>query len=263
MADPHPLVFLGHGSPMNALEHNRWTAAWTELGATLPTPRAVLCVSAHWYIRGTAVTAMAQPRTIHDFGGFPPELFAVEYPAPGAPDVAAEVAERLAPVDVALDEREWGLDHGAWSVLRHVYPRADVPVVQLSLDATRSPRWHFELGAHLAGLRDEGILVVGSGNVVHNLRMVDWGHPHAAFPWARSFDAAVTEALVAGEPERVLSIETDPAHRSDYRLAVPTPDHYLPLVQLAGAASAAGLPARVVTDGPTMGSLTMTSYAWG
>jgi 4,5-DOPA dioxygenase extradiol len=198
-----PAVFFGHGSPMNALEQNRYTETWRRIGASLPEPKAILCVSAHWMTRGTAVTAMDKPRTIHDFGGFPQELFEVQYPAPGSLHLAARVRELLAPVDVQQDQ-SWGLDHGTWSVLAHVYPDANLPVVQLSLDASQPPRYHYDLGARLAPLRDEGVLIVGSGNVVHNLGRMQWAEDARPYDWATRFNETVRAHIAAREHQALI-----------------------------------------------------------
>jgi 4,5-DOPA dioxygenase extradiol len=258
MTNRMPALFIGHGSPMNTLEDNHWTQGWRALGARLPVPRALLVVSAHWYIGATAVTAMARPRTIHDFRGFPPELFAFQYDAPGAPDVARAVAEIAKPEPVALDEGQWGLDHGTWSVLAHLFPEADVPVVQLSIDATKPFAHHLELAARLAPLRDEGVMIVGSGNVVHNLGLIDWHRPDSGTDWAHRFDDTV-ERLMLERPGDVLEAVAHP----DYAAAVPTPDHFIPLLTLAGLAAAEGRAAEPMFKGYTMGSLSMTSYGLG
>jgi 4,5-DOPA dioxygenase extradiol len=250
-----PALFVGHGSPMNTLERNGFTDAWRTLGKQLPRPRALLVVSAHWYIGATAVTAMAKPRTIHDFYGFPQALFDFQYPAPGAPDIAAEIAEAVKPAWCGLDVDQWGLDHGTWSVLAHVYPQADVPVIQLSINELQPPEYHLELGARLAPLRERGIMVLASGNVVHNLRRIQWNKPDAAFDWAERFDDAVVQQL-ADAPGDMLKLMDHP----DYTLAVPTPDHFIPLLYIAGMAAAENKPLQPLVRGYAMGSLSMTCY---
>jgi 4,5-DOPA dioxygenase extradiol len=252
-----PAVFFGHGSPMNTLASNVYTEAWRSLGRAIPRPQAILSVSAHWYTEGTAVTAMREPKTIHDFYGFPQALFDVQYPAPGDPGLAARVRELLAPVDVHLDDA-WGLDHGTWSVLKHVYPAADVPVVQLSIDGTQPPRFHYETAKRLAPLRDEGVLVIGSGNVVHNLpRMKRAGGP--AFDWAVRFNERVREALVAGDHELLVGFDR---LGDDARLAVPTPEHYLPLLYVA-ALQGEDEDMSFAVDGYDLGSVSMLTAAAG
>lgn len=252
-----PALFIGHGSPMNTLERNDFTAAWGALGRSLPRPRAVLAISAHWYIGATAVTAMANPRTIHDFYGFPQALSRFEYPAPGLPELAEEIVEVVKPTWVGLDHDQWGLDHGTWSVLAHLYPDADVPVVQLSINSLKPMEYHRELGAKLAPLRDRGVLVLASGNVVHNLRRVQWDDADAAFDWNRRFDEAVEKQL-AEDPSSILRMLDHP----DYAAAVPTPDHFVPLLYTAGLATQDGGAAALVR-GYAMGSLSMTCYGVG
>lgn len=255
-----PALFLGHGSPMNVLEENIYTETWRELGKTLPRPKAIIAVSAHWYTRGTAVTAMEKPRTIHDFGGFPQALFDTHYPAPGSPALAQQVANALAPVAVELD-REWGFDHGSWGVLIKMYPDADIPVVQLSVDGTRPPAYHFELGRKLAALREQGIMIVASGNVVHNLRMVRWGGDAAAYPWAESFNQYVRDNLSwEGESEQHPLVNF--MQHEGAALSNPTPEHYLPLLYVLGA-RAAGEAIAIPVDGIVMGSLSMLSVQVG
>jgi 4,5-DOPA dioxygenase extradiol len=253
-----PAVFVGHGSPMNALEHNRYTDAWQSFAARAPRPRAILAISAHWYINATAVTAMAMPSTIHDFFGFPDELFAVQYPAPGDPELATEITEMVKPTWVGHDLDSWGLDHGTWSVLAHMFPDADIPVVQLSIDASKPFDYHVALGAQLASLRERGVLIVGSGNVVHNLGLLEWSQPEAAFDWARDFNETA-KTLMTGTPGAVADLQ----HHDYFRLAAPTPDHFIPLLYIAGLANAAGQSAEVLVDGYAMGSLSMTSYTLG
>jgi len=227
MPQPMPAFFFGHGNPLNALADNGYTRGWAAIGAGMPRPKAVLCVSAHWYLPGTRVTAMTAPRTIHDFGGFPRKLYEVSYPAPGDPDLAARVQSLLAPVPVGADQ-QWGLDHGTWSVLCHVFPRADVPVVQLSIDETLPAARHYELAQRLAPLRDEGVLVIGSGNLVHNLHTYAWGkHQAEPYDWALRFERKARELLLAGEHGPL--VDHGKLGR-DAQLSIPTPEHYLPML---------------------------------
>ncbi len=253
-----PSLFIGHGSPMNTLESNPYTLLWRKLGQALPRPRGILVVSAHWFIGSTAVTAMPRPRTIHDFYGFPDELFEFEYPAPGLPELAAEVVELAKPIWIGLDRDQWGLDHGTWSVLAHLYPEADVPVVQLSLNALKPIEYHVELGARLAALRDRGVLILASGNVVHNLRRLDWRNRESGEDWAYRFDDAAA-SLMAERPGDIGELQNHP----DYALAVPTPDHFLPLLYVAGIAAASGARASPLVRGCTLGSVSMTCYGVG
>jgi 4,5-DOPA dioxygenase extradiol len=226
-----PVIFLGHGSPMEALG-GHYADVWRSLGETLPRPRAVLMISAHWYIEATAVTAMTAPRTIHDFYGFPEALYQIAYPAPGEPWLAERAAHLLAPVQV-LQDQDWGLDHGAWSVLRHVFPTADVPVVQLSIDRTKPPGFHFEIGRRLRDLRDEGVLIAGSGDVVHNLRTVSFDDAAEPFDWAVRFNDVVRQAIADHDWQPLIDYS---ALGPDAQRAIPTPEHYLPLLYTLGAA---------------------------
>ena len=254
-----PALFLGHGNPMNALQSNAWTRGWAALGARLPRPRAVLAISAHWYVGGTAVTAMDRPRTIHDFGGFPAELFAVRYAAPGDAALAARVQRLLAPLPVGADHAR-GLDHGTWSVLCHVFPQADVPVVQLSIDEMQPPAFHYGLGERLRPLRDEGILLLGSGDVVHNLHAYAWGrHPQEPYDWALRFEARVRAALTSADHAALIDY---PSLGRDALLAVPTPEHYLPLLYVLGA-SVAGEPVSFPVEGVDGGSVSMLAVQFG
>ncbi|AGZ38755.1 4,5-DOPA dioxygenase extradiol [Actinoplanes friuliensis] len=253
-----PAAFIGHGNPMNALETNRYTSAWRSFGASVPRPRAILVVSAHWYINATAVTAMPRPRTIHDFFGFPQQLFDVDYPAPGLPALAEEVSDIVKPTWVGADIDSWGIDHGTWSVLVHAFPDADIPVTQLSINADKGFDYHLELGAKLAPLRDSGVLILGSGNVVHNLGGVNRNMPDDGFDWAQRFDSDAKETML-DDPLNAARLD---AHR-DFRHAVPTPDHFLPLLYLAGLAGASHEGADVLVDGYAYGSLSMTAYTLG
>jgi 4,5-DOPA dioxygenase extradiol len=253
-----PALFVGHGSPMNAIDRNRYTESWRSFGRSVRPVRAILVISAHWFINATALTAMARPRTIHDFYGFPPELYAVDYPAPGLPELASTIAEMVKPHWVGLDEDSWGIDHGAWSVLVHAFPDSDVPVLQLSINALKPFEYHVELGARLAPLRRQGVLIVASGNVVHNLRRLDREQPNSAFDWNRRFDNAVQSTMLSA-PADIVRL----AEHADYDLAVPTPEHFVPLLYLAGLASAEGRPAELLLEGYAMGSLSMTAYTLG
>lgn len=253
-----PAAFIGHGNPMNALEVNRYTAAWRALGAAVPRPRAILVVSAHWYVNATAVTAMPRPRTIHDFYGFPRELFAVDYPAPGMPELTEEIKDAVHPTWVGADHDSWGIDHGTWSVLVHAFPDASVPVVQLSINADKNLDYHLELGAKLAPLRARGVLVIASGNVVHNLRAMDWSRLDGGYDWAHRFNDAAKSQILSAPGE----LATLDAHQ-DYHHAVPTPDHFLPLLYLAGLAEAGSDGVDVLVDGYTYGSMSMAAYTLG
>lgn len=259
MSQRMPVIFFGHGNPMNALADNEYTRAWAEIARSMPRPKAVLCVSAHWYIPGVAVTAMERPRTIHDFGGFPRELFEVEYAAPGSPELAERVAELLGG-DVVLDNARWGLDHGTWSVLVHVFPKADVPIVQLSIDETKPAEWHYETAKKLAPLREEGVLIIGSGNLVHNLHAYAWGrHDVEAFDWAIRFEQKARELILSDNHEPLANYES---MGKDAKLAAPTPDHYLPLLYVL-ALKSDGEEISFPISGFDGGSISMTTVRIG
>ena len=256
-----PAVFFGHGSPTVALEDSDVTRAWRELALEIGRPKAILAISAHWLTRGVGVTAMARPKTIHDFGrSLPAPLFDVQYPAPGDPALAARVRDLLAPTPVALDQDHWGLDHGTWSVLCKAYPEADVPVVQLSMDATKPPAWHFQVGQRLAPLRDEGVLIVGSGNVVHNLGVMSWEGRHAEpYDWAVRFNVAMRAAIDADAAQTVIDYAK---LGQDAALSVADPDHFWPLLYVLGARAPAE-PVRFFNEGYEFKSLSMMSVLVG
>jgi 4,5-DOPA dioxygenase extradiol len=255
-----PVLFLGHGSPMNAIEENEFVEGFRQVGQSIEKPAAVLCISAHWETRGTFVTAMPHPRTIHDFGGFPQALFDVQYPAPGDPELARETRDLVKKTALGLDEK-WGLDHGAWSVIKHLYPDADVPVIQMSIDYTKDPQYHFELAKELAILRDRGVLIVGSGNMVHNLGLVEWRRLNEtfAYDWATEASDKMKADILGGDFQNL--IDYDKQGRA-FELAIPSPEHYLPLIYaLALKEDAEDI--RIFNDKPVAGALTMTSLKIG
>lgn len=254
-----PALFVGHGNPMSAIQQNAWTDGWRALGEQIPRPRAILAISAHWYVPEIAVTAMPAPRTIHDFGGFPRELFQVQYPAPGDPLLASRVQALLAPLSVRRD-LQWGLDHGTWAVLCHMFPRADIPVVQLSIDETQPAAFHYEVGKQLAPLREEGVLILGSGNLVHNLQAYSWGRRAVEpFDWAVRFEDRARALLLAGDDGLLIDYE---ALGADATLAAPTPDHYLPLLYTL-ALRRAGDPVAFPVEGFDGGSVSMLTVIMG
>jgi 4,5-DOPA dioxygenase extradiol len=254
-----PALFAGHGNPMNAITRNVYTERWSALGKSIPRPRAILCVSAHWYVPSSAVTASDRPPTIHDFGGFPRPLYDVQYPAPGSSELAKRVRDLLAPVDVPLDT-EWGLDHGTWSVLVHLYPDADIPVVQLSIDETQEASWHYEIAKQLRPLRDEGVLVMGSGNIVHNLHTYSWGNRAAGpYDWALRFETTARDLIRARNFSPLVTYETLGA---DAHLSAPTPDHYLPLIYVL-AQHEEGDDVSFPVDGFDGGSISMLAVQIG
>ena len=259
MADLLPAVFVGHGNPMNALTENIYTEAWRRLGSELPRPKAILSISAHWFVPGTGVTISTSPRTIHDFGGFPRQLYEVQYPAPGDPELARRVQEMLAPLPVVLDN-SWGLDHGTWSVLRHIYPDASIPVVQLSIDETRAASFHFELGQRLAPLREENVLIFGSGNLVHNLHAYAWGrHMPDPYDWAVRFETEARHMMLAADYKPLIEYEK---LGPSALLSIPTPDHYLPLLYVMGSRQQ-GEPTTFPVEGVDGGSISMLGVQIG
>jgi 4,5-DOPA dioxygenase extradiol len=250
-----PAVFIGHGTPFNALQDNRFTQAWRAFGRQLPKPRAILAISAHWYIGATAATAMPKPPTVHDFYGFPREMYEINYPAPGAPEMVEALQELVAPVWLQSDTGQWGLDHGTWGVLVHMFPEADVPVVQLSIDGRQPAAYHLELGKRLAPLRDQGVLVMGSGNIVHNLQLMDRSLEGVGPEWAERYDSMVQRYVREGDDRALVEYERQP----DSNLAVPTPDHYLPLLYAVGLRRNDDT-CDVVVDGLDLGCVSMTSF---
>lgn len=257
--DPHvkmPVLFLGHGSPMNAIEENEFVQAFRKLGRDIPKPESILCISAHWETRGTHVTAMPKPETIHDFGGFPPELYEVQYSAPGSPELAQTAKESVSLTEVGLDQK-WGLDHGAWSVIRHLYPAADTPVVQMSLDYTKAPEYHYELAKQLGKLRRRGVLIIGSGNMVHNLRLIDWRklNDEYAFDWAEEAQEKMKNLITEGDHDQLIRARN--LGRA-FELAIPTPEHYLPLLYTLALRDKDDS-VTFFNDKPVGGSVSMTS----
>lgn len=259
MSETLPAIFFGHGNPMNALLQNGYTEAWRLIGKQIPRPRAILSISAHWFVPETGVTVSTAPRTIHDFGGFPRELYQVQYPAPGDPDLARRIQQMLAPLPVNLDNA-WGLDHGTWSILRHVYPAADIPIVQLSIDETQPALFHFEIGRKLAPLRDEQVLIVGSGNLVHNLHAYAWGrHVSDPYDWAVRFETEARQMMLAGEYRPLIDYEK---LGQEALLSIPTPDHYLPLLYVIATKQERDLITFPV-EGVDGGSISMLSVRVG
>lgn len=255
--DLMPVLFVGHGNPMNAIEENEFVSGWRNIGKSIPTPNAILCISAHWVTRGTHVTAMEKPVTIHDFGGFPQELFEVQYPAPGSPELAKEIKNLVSKTVVGMDEK-WGLDHGCWSVLRHIYPNADIPVVQLSLDYYQDAQYHYELAKELSSLRKKGVLIVGSGNLVHNLRMIAWdkfNEPEYAYDWASEALEKMKKQILANDHQSLINYKMQ---GEAFKLAIPTSEHYLPLIYIL-ALKEENEKVSFFNDKTVAGSLAMTS----
>lgn len=256
-----PLLFVGHGSPMNGIEDNDFSRRWRELGKTLPTPKGVLVISAHWLTKGTHVTAMEHPRTIHDFGGFPQALYNVQYPAPGNPALAEETRRVIASTPVGLDH-DWGLDHGTWTIVRHMYPKANIPVLQLSIDFHQTPQYHYDLAKELSSLRQKGVLIIGSGNMVHNLRRVAWdrlNEPEYGYEWTLEMNALFKKHIVEHNHRSLINYES---LGTSAMLAIPTPDHYYPLLYVLGLQKK-NEESTFFNDRAVGGSLTMTSVMVG
>ena len=256
-----PVLFLGHGSPMNAIEENEFVTGFRNIAKQIPKPNAILCISAHWETKGTFVTAMENPNTIHDFGGFPKELFAVQYPAPGSPDLALETKSLITTTEVGLDDK-WGLDHGAWSVIKHLYPNAEIPVIQMSIDYSQSPQYHYELAQQIKSLRHKGVLVIGSGNMVHNLRMLAWDKlnaPEFGFDWAIEANEKMKKYILDGDHKQLINFRSQ---GKAFNLAIPTPEHYLPLLYSL-ALKEENDNISLFNDKAVAGSLTMTSVKIG
>lgn len=255
-----PVLFLGHGSPMNAIEENEFVVGFRNIAKTIPKPNAILCVSAHWETKGTFVTAMQNPPTIHDFGGFPKELFAVQYPAPGSPDLAKETKALITKTEVGLDDK-WGLDHGAWSVIKHLYPNANIPVIQMSIDYSQTPSYHYELAQQIKSLREKGVLIIGSGNMVHNLGMVEWRRLNETFgyDWALEANEKMKKFILSGDHKQLINFRSQ---GKSFDLAIPTPEHYLPLLYSL-ALQDNNEEIKLFNDKAVAGSLTMTSVKIG
>ncbi len=255
-----PVLFLGHGSPMNAIEENEFVTGFRNIAKNIPKPNAILCVSAHWETKGTFVTAMQNPPTIHDFGGFPKELFAVQYPAPGSPDLAKETKALITKTEIILDDK-WGLDHGAWSVIKHLYPNADIPVIQMSIDYSQSPQYHYELAQQIKSLREKGALIIGSGNMVHNLGMVEWKRLNETFgyDWAIEANEKMKKFIISGDHKQLINFRSQ---GKAFDLAIPTPEHYLPLLYSLALKEDKD-EVSLFNDKAVAGSLTMTSVKIG
>lgn len=248
-----PVLFLGHGNPMYAIEQNEFTESWKQLGTSLPIPQAILSISAHWETNGTYLSAIGQPKTIHDFGGFPRELYEVQYPAPGSPSLAAEIAQRLP--NIKLDHNQWGLDHGTWSILKHIYPEANIPTLQMSLNKQLSNREHYALASQLAYLREMGVLIIGSGNIVHNLHLINWRNEEAYHDWAKEANDLIKEWVIEGDVVNLMDYKN---MGKAINLAVPTPEHFIPLIYILALRNKTDK-ISVFNDKLLMGSLSMTS----